>query len=1649
MKKLLLIMLALVIAGLALAQTDITIGTGTSTGRYPLNDYFMYSRSQCIYLESEIGAPGTIHKLRWYRNDTGADPLAIGTTQIWLKTVSNAVMTDVNWEDPGTMVAEISNIDLGAGNAWYEIDITDFAYSGGNLLVSAYTQNAPYTTPHSYWRYTATTGFNRCRLGNSDSSNPPTLSLSTARPNIQINMTTSAPSVAPNPAILAAPMNGGYAMIGDILSWNSGGGFPATYDVYLDTVDGSTLVSDNQAGLTYTPTLAPGTTYYWKVVPANAFGDAMGCPVWSFMTPGATQIVESFENTTFPPAGWANGTTGNWTRSTSYAKHGTASAYKYGSSTTAYVLSTPRLTIEHDSTLDIWTLASSATGTLQVVYSPDRVTWTPLGTPIAHAATYVWYNTVADLSSLAGNNYYLGIQTGLQSASFYVDLAIAPEITPEAPGAPALSAPADLAINVSEFPTLSWTAPTTGGVPTGYNLYMDTVDGSTLYASGVSSPYAVPVVLDYETTYYWTVEALNGAGTGPQATVRSFTTRANPTISTFPWEVTFGTTASDWPVLNWSQLINQYGTALDAGTRWYQDDFVNVASPLNKAAKMNIWSANYGWLVTPPIAIPAAGYELKFDIGLTAYGSTSAVTAGGQPDDKFMVLVDDNPNMSSPTILREWNNTGSPYVYDNVSNTGENHIIDLDAYTGTVYFAFYGETSVSNGDNDFFVDNVIVRETPAAPIFSYAPTAIDFGTVMQNVAATAQNVTVTNTGGGTINLTTANISITGTDAAMFSYVATNLPAALAGGQSVTIPVTVTVTSEGAKTATLTINYNSVNYDVALSATGLPAGLLVIGNGTANNNLPVNPYYGYTYSQSIFLQSEINVPDQRIESVYYYWNGLAEAVDSNDWTIYMGHTAATEFASTTDWMPLANLSQVFSGTIALPATAGWIEIPLTAPFIYNNTDNLVIAVDENAPSYDGSSEFFYSTAAATNRSLRYYSDGTNPDPAAPVAGTLVLAYPNVMLQLGDIPTGPPLPVVMGIPADEAANQPAAGFNFTWSPDPLSGPIDYYAFFLSTDDQDLYGQFYGETTGNSFNPVGQPYGDGTFAFDFNTRYYWQVIAYQGVDEAASAVRWFQIEQDPDAPITDFPYLVDFEAHAANTLPGGWTRSSNATGWRVGTALGSTYWSVPAHTVYAATNDDAAGASGDGSMDLLVSPVFDFSGAHVGIPLLTFDSFFTGAYGQLAYVEVSTNGTDWTVLQDMVANPAWNLVTVSLADFDGEPYVKVRFHGDDAGEWASGWAVDNINIEYVNIDLMNPIVNHYPVIGWPDVANGIPIVAEVTDDFTWNSGIASVTLDYSVNAGGTVSVPMILDGGYYEAVIPAQAAGSTVAYSITAVDASAQANTTTTATWDFVVDSPVWLQYDNNVVSTSVGLASGTFGLMTGFENPFGPGAPLQVNSITGQFNSAINATVHVYVYDGTNFVDLIPSFNQAFDANVLTTIPLTGLTTTAGYFYVAFTDLVGPAYHAIDLTQAYYPATHWVHFGAGMTVAGLSTIESAGFPGSWFIRANVQAGTTALDAPVVTITNEVDGPTLTWDPVAGANSYNIYGSADPYANPFTPITSVGSSPYLYTGSEAFQFFQVTASSDGLPSKNATISTRVNQLRSMVSNRKLNQAPKATVK
>ncbi|MCB5271687.1 MAG: choice-of-anchor J domain-containing protein, partial [Candidatus Cloacimonetes bacterium] len=951
--------------------------------------------------------------------------------------------------------------------------------------------------------------------------------------------------IAPEQATVLFPADGITTLLNPKLQWApSMTGEPASsFKVYMNQggiFSEDDLVYEGEDLQYQTTGLTYGQTYYWKVLPTNTFGSDPACPTWTFNTPGTDQLAEGFEATTFPPLGWANGSSGNWTRSTSTPLfEGTASAYKFTSTTAVYDLSTPLLTIVAGSKIDFYTRASATSQVMQVVYSTDRLTWTQIGTDITYPAINIWYPISINLSSLAGSDYYIGFRTPAQTTtgSIYVDHVIGPNITPVRPDAPTLSAPSDAAPNQSPNPKLTWTAATTGGIPTGYNIYLDTnAEPITLIGSSTTTSYDVNTALNWGDTYYWKVEATNATGTSNASIVRNFTVMSDPTIYDLPYLVDFGTSTSQaFPPTSWTQLGGLYPTTTGTSSQWGRGNWLNGPTG-NNAAKINIYgTTRNGWLVTPPIAIPTDGHELRFDLGLTKYNNAIPIEDDtAQEDDKFIVLVSDNANMSNATILQEWNNEGSSNVFNSIPHTGTSVIIDLTGHTGDKYFAFYGESTLAGGDNDLFVDNVMVRETPIGrpdPVTLVSP---------------ANEATYLPVEGFTLNWTPAITG--GTPSSYKVYLDTNPdPSTLIATETEPSHEIVTPLAYGSTYYWKVIAHNSsgdADASTIFSFETVPEGLVVLGDGTANNSLPVNAYYGYTYSQTIYPQTSINLADQRIEKISYYWNGAGVGTNTGGWTVYMGHTSATEFASTTDWIPLTELTQVFTGNVPIPATAGWIEIPLHTPFIYNNIDNLVIAVDENTSGYDDSGRYFYTTGTGTNSvSIRYQNDSTNPDPASPPTGTLVSAYPNIRMQLGDIPTGAPGPVTLISPENEATNLPIEGFNLTWAPNLIGGYPETYAVLMSRNEGDLDNDHYWDgITDTSFDPT-QVEQD-PIAYEYGETWYWTVMAFNEEGDAYQETPFsFTIMDDPR--ILSLPYSENFDGVSTPGFPEAWTgyKSNNS--------------------------------------------------------------------------------------------------------------------------------------------------------------------------------------------------------------------------------------------------------------------------------------------------------------------------------------------------------------------------------------------------------------------------------------------------------------------------------------------------------------------------
>jgi len=171
--------------------------------------------------------------------------------------------------------------------------------------------------------------------------------------------------------------------------------------------------------------------------------------------------------------------------------------------------------------------------------------------------------------------------------------------------------------------------------------------------------------------------------------------------------------------------------------------------------------------------------------------------------------------------------------------------------------------------------------------------------------------------------------------------------------------------------------------------------VLIGNGTTLKNLPINPYYGYSYSQSIYTAAEINATGN-ITTISWYYGGPAgnNIPNSQNLKIYLGHTTKTSFSSSTDWENVSNLEEVYTGGIVVNGP-GWASITLATPFNYNGTDNLVIATAELQSGYDNNGDFFVSHDAGTDRSLVYQNDGDAPNLTTPQEGNRDSFVPNII------------------------------------------------------------------------------------------------------------------------------------------------------------------------------------------------------------------------------------------------------------------------------------------------------------------------------------------------------------------------------------------------------------------------------------------------------------------------------------------------------------------------------------------------------------------------------------------------------------------------------------------------------------------------------
>ncbi len=516
------------------------------------------------------------------------------------------------------------------------------------------------------------------------------------------------------------------------LDWTApSAGSPASYEVYYSTTNTppTATTTPNATGITTTTYnftgLTPASTYYaWVRSNCGTGGVSGWSAVATFITQCAavTDFYQNFDAVTIPalPVCWSKvSTTGAANTQTTNPLSAPNTMYIYGSSATNQ--SVVKMTPVSNADLNTHRLRFSARGnftagaTIQVGYltdPTDATTFVSLQDVVVSTLTYQSYTVIPGSINPGSNTVFAFRHTGTPAYSVLID-DVYWEVLPGCvePSSVVIS---NISLNSAQ---VDWTAPPVA--PASYDVYYSTsntppTSTTTPSISGVTGTTTNLTSLLSSTTYYVWVRS-NCGGTGGLSVWSSYATFTTlcgvvtaPTLAPEP----FATVVP--PSTCWSRAKGLLAASTTFSTittsSWVIDDFTNRTTPVNKSARLNIWNTTTNdWLITPMYDLGAGGnFKLEFDLGYTTFGDTISATMG--PDDKFAVVIstDNGVTWSDANVLRTWDAT-TP-----ISNTGEHIVIDLASYSGVVMFGFYGESTISNVDNNVYVDNMEVLLRPVA-----------------------------------------------------------------------------------------------------------------------------------------------------------------------------------------------------------------------------------------------------------------------------------------------------------------------------------------------------------------------------------------------------------------------------------------------------------------------------------------------------------------------------------------------------------------------------------------------------------------------------------------------------------------------------------------------------------------------------------------------------------------------------------------------------------------------------------------------------------------------------------------------------------------------------------------------------------------------
>ena len=456
---------------------------------------------------------------------------------------------------------------------------------------------------------------------------------------------------------------------------------------------------------------------------------------------------------------------------------------------------------------------------------------------------------------------------------------------------------------------------------------------------------------------------------GDQATVIGFVTIYNNEVQIFPRNINDIIT-SDMPVAANFDDGSAYAWTLVNGeetNKWYigtaqgfDNNKLYISSSNGVTNKYNV-SATSTVHAYKKVNLPNSDVLLSFD-----------VRSMGDANDYLQITVMDEAPVAG-TIP-----ANSLTRIFNVSEFGNKTVLIPSSYAGEKYIVFTWHNNNTGGSQQpAAIDNITMNST-CTQVSDIAATVNGQTAVITWNAPAGQNA-------WTLEYKDANSDAWQTVNATATTVTLNN---LSTEVTYDVRVRCECGSNGSSAWT-----NAQFYVPCIALTSVPTEL-TIGTGTSTGSTtPMNAYYRNSWTQMVYPVTEF--PSAGYINSLSWYVGTSNTHNYSTLKIYLGTKSSAINESTSDWVPMEDLTLVYESTNGtVGSTVGWETFTLSTPYYYNGEDNLVVVTSRTADAYKSLN---YRYTSVTNSVLYRRSDSSPENYAShpgSATGTRAANLPNM-------------------------------------------------------------------------------------------------------------------------------------------------------------------------------------------------------------------------------------------------------------------------------------------------------------------------------------------------------------------------------------------------------------------------------------------------------------------------------------------------------------------------------------------------------------------------------------------------------------------------------------------------------------------------------